>query len=129
MNYSISSSKWLVILAFAAIYVIWGSTYLAILFAIGDIPPFLMSALRFLAAGFILCIWGEREKAKNKPISIHSAKMLFAEFLCSRVARCLLRGPNNTYPAALQPLLSRPYLFGLSSLINNSGRFIFQTKL
>src|SRR4030095_4171450 len=57
MNYSISSSKWLVILAFAAIYVIWGSTYLAILFAIGDIPPFLMSALRFLAAGFILYLW------------------------------------------------------------------------
>src|SRR4030095_16055213 len=65
MNYSISSSKWLVILAFAAIYVIWGSTYLAILFAIGDIPPFLMSGLRFLAAGLILFLWrtgkGERQ--------------------------------------------------------------------
>jgi drug/metabolite transporter (DMT)-like permease len=57
MNYSTSNSKWLVVLAFAAIYVIWGSTYLAILFAIGDIPPFLMSGLRFLAAGIILYLW------------------------------------------------------------------------
>jgi len=57
MHTSISNSKSLVILAFAAIYIIWGSTYLAILFAIAGIPPFLMSGLRFLAAGVILYLW------------------------------------------------------------------------
>lgn len=40
--------------AFAAIYLIWGSTYLAIKFAIATIPPFLMLGLRFLPAGLIL---------------------------------------------------------------------------
>lgn len=40
--------------AFAAIYVIWGSTYLAIKFAIASIPPFLMLAFRFLPAGLIM---------------------------------------------------------------------------
>jgi drug/metabolite transporter (DMT)-like permease len=57
-------SKWKIILAFSAIYIIWGSTYLAILFVIGDIPPLLMSGLRFLAAGIILygwCLW-KKEK-------------------------------------------------------------------
>ena len=43
-----------VILAFAAIYLIWGSTYLGIRIAIESMPPFLMAASRFLAAGSIL---------------------------------------------------------------------------
>jgi len=43
-----------VIVAFAALYVIWGSTYLGILFAIQSIPPFLMAGARFLFAGLIM---------------------------------------------------------------------------
>lgn len=46
--------NWKVIAAFAVIYFVWGTTYLAILFAIKDIPPLLMSAMRFLLAGIIL---------------------------------------------------------------------------
>lgn len=49
--------KWLIILAFAAIYIIWGSTYLAILVALENIPPFIMSAIRFLIAGIVLFSW------------------------------------------------------------------------
>ena len=41
-------------LAFAAIYLIWGSTFLAIKFVIETIPPFLMGGLRFLVAGTVL---------------------------------------------------------------------------
>jgi drug/metabolite transporter (DMT)-like permease len=40
--------------AFAALYLIWGSTYLGILFAIQSIPPFLMAGARFLLAGVIM---------------------------------------------------------------------------
>ena len=43
--------------AFAAVYVIWGSTYLAIHFALETLPPFLMAAARFLAAGGLLYAW------------------------------------------------------------------------
>ena len=46
----------LVIAAFAAIYLIWGSTYLAIRFAIETLPPFLMGGGRFLLAGLILYV-------------------------------------------------------------------------
>ena len=52
-----SSRRTLVILAFAAVYLIWGSTYLAIRFAIETLPPFLMAAIRFLTAGIILFTW------------------------------------------------------------------------
>src|ERR1700720_942468 len=43
-----------IIVAFAALYLIWGSTYLGILFAIQSIPPFLMAGARFLLAGVIM---------------------------------------------------------------------------
>lgn len=44
------------IIAFAALYVIWGSTYLAIFFAIQSIPPFLMAGARFFLAGLIMFV-------------------------------------------------------------------------
>lgn len=50
-------SRLLIILAFAAIYVIWGSTYLGIRYAIETLPPFLMAATRFWIAGAILFTW------------------------------------------------------------------------
>ncbi|MDH5476455.1 MAG: EamA family transporter [Cyclobacteriaceae bacterium] len=46
-----------VVLAFAAIYIIWGSTYLAIAYAIDTIPPFLMAGSRFIITAMILLVW------------------------------------------------------------------------
>lgn len=46
-----------------SIYLIWGSTYLAIRFAVQTIPPFLMAGTRFLVAGLILLAW--RRLAKD----------------------------------------------------------------
>ncbi len=45
-----------VIVAFAALYLIWGSTFLGIRFAIETIPPFLMAGARFVAAGLIMYV-------------------------------------------------------------------------
>jgi len=50
-------SRALIFTAFAAVYTIWGSTYLAIRFAVEVLPPFLMVGTRFLIAGFILYLW------------------------------------------------------------------------
>jgi drug/metabolite transporter (DMT)-like permease len=49
-----ASRKIWIIVAFAALYLIWGSTYLGIRFAIETIPPFLMAGTRFLIAGLIM---------------------------------------------------------------------------
>jgi drug/metabolite transporter (DMT)-like permease len=46
-----------------SIYLIWGSTYLAIRFAVETIPPFLMAATRFLIPGIVLLFW--RRAAKD----------------------------------------------------------------
>lgn len=71
----INRTQWTVILAFAAVYIIWGSTYIALLIGIQSIPPFLLSALRFLFAGIILFAWclAKREKLPSaKSIRINS---------------------------------------------------------
>ena len=47
----------LIVAAFAAIYLIWGSTYLAIRFAVETLPPFIMAGSRFVVAGGIIYAW------------------------------------------------------------------------
>lgn len=49
-----TSDRWLIPLAFAIIYIVWGSTYLANWYAIRDIPVFLMCGSRFFFAGALL---------------------------------------------------------------------------
>lgn len=59
-----------VLAAFAAIYLIWGSTYLAIKFAIVSVPPFTMTATRSFIAGAILYGWG-RLRGEAPPRAAH----------------------------------------------------------
>ena len=55
---------WKTLLAFAIIYFVWGSTFLAIRVGVREVPPFLLAAMRFLGAGIFLYAWtmvrGER---------------------------------------------------------------------
>jgi drug/metabolite transporter (DMT)-like permease len=52
-----AASPFKVMLAFATVYIVWGSTYFFIQRAITGFPPFLLGALRFLIAGTIMLIW------------------------------------------------------------------------
>ena len=63
-------AKGLIILAFATVYLLWGSTYLAIHYAVLTIPPFLMAGTRYVVAGSILFFFArirgaERPKFKH----------------------------------------------------------------
>jgi drug/metabolite transporter (DMT)-like permease len=55
---------WKTLLAFAIIYFVWGSTFLAIRIGVHEVPPLLFAAMRFVVAGFVLFGWmlakGER---------------------------------------------------------------------
>src|SRR3989442_7928317 len=64
-------TKFSIIVAFAALYLIWGSTYLGIRFAIETIPPFLMAGTRFLMAGLILYVWA-RSRGAERPSLLNS---------------------------------------------------------
>jgi drug/metabolite transporter (DMT)-like permease len=61
----------LLIAAFAAVYILWGSTYLAIKYAIETLPPFLMAGTRFIVAGGILMVWARFAKDYERPERAH----------------------------------------------------------
>jgi drug/metabolite transporter (DMT)-like permease len=61
----------LLIAAFAAVYIFWGSTYLAIKYAIETLPPFLMAGARFVFAGLVLMIWARFSKDYERPKAAH----------------------------------------------------------
>lgn len=67
-----STKKWLVPVAFANIFIIWGSTFLAISYGLKGFPPFVLSGLRFLTAGIILLFW--LLKKGEKPNSLVNLK-------------------------------------------------------
>jgi drug/metabolite transporter (DMT)-like permease len=48
---------WQTLLAFATIYLVWGSTFLAIRIGVHEVPPFLLAAVRFLLAGGAMVAW------------------------------------------------------------------------
>jgi drug/metabolite transporter (DMT)-like permease len=59
------------IAAFAAVYIFWGSTYLAIKYAIETLPPFLMAGARFVFAGSVLMLWARFTKDYERPKAAH----------------------------------------------------------
>jgi|ERR1700728_356862 len=50
-------SSWKILLAFAIIYFVWGSTFLAIRVGVREVPPFLLAGMRFSVAGIVLYGW------------------------------------------------------------------------
>lgn len=61
---------WKTLLAFAIIYFVWGSTFLAIRIGVREVPPFLLAAMRFLIAGLVIYGWmmarGERSPSQRE---------------------------------------------------------------
>lgn len=72
------------IAAFAAVYIVWGSTYLAIRYAVMTIPPFLMAGGRFFVSGAILYVLSRMQGSPNptkrewRDAVISGALLLFA---------------------------------------------------
>lgn len=56
VNIKEKPATWLVVMAFAAIYIIWGTTYVAIVIGIKTLPPFIMAAIRYIIAAVVLLI-------------------------------------------------------------------------
>lgn len=72
-----SGDRALVVVAFACIYLIWGSTFLAIRWAVEVLPPFLMSGSRAVVAGGVLYLW-ERWRGEPRPALRHWRSAAFS---------------------------------------------------
>jgi drug/metabolite transporter (DMT)-like permease len=72
---------WKTLLAFAILYLVWGSTYLAIRVGVREVPPFLFAAMRFVIAGLVLYGWmlaqGERSPRGIQWASVSLLAILF----------------------------------------------------
>src|SRR5882672_6487843 len=77
----------LVLLAFAALYLIWGSTYLGIRFAIESIPPLLMAGVRYFLAGLIMYAIARWQGAPKSSLTEWRTAFI--------VGACLLLGGNG----------------------------------
>lgn len=73
----VRASRSQIVAAFASIYVIWGSTYLAIRYAVQTIPPFLMGGFRFVISGAALYAWA-RYRGAARPSRIHWRNAIIA---------------------------------------------------
>ncbi|HKP92525.1 MAG TPA: EamA family transporter [Chthoniobacterales bacterium] len=97
-------SKLLILAAFAALYLIWGSTYLAIRFAIDTIPPLLMAGARFLLAGVVMWAIARWQGAPKESLANWRTALI--------IGACLLLGGNGGVTLSEQYISS-----GLASVI------------
>lgn len=91
-------------LALLSLYIVWGSTYLAIKFAVETIPPFFHAGLRFLISGLILVVW---QRLAGQPMP--TRKQWISMFI---IGNLLLLGGNGLLAWAEQTIPS-----GISALI------------
>lgn len=96
--------KLLIVAAFIAVYFVWGTTYLAIKYAIETIPPFLMMGMRSLIAGLVLYLFGRSRGDANASSKVLPSLMLIG-FLFFLIGHGLLAWGQQTVPSGVAALL------------------------
>jgi drug/metabolite transporter (DMT)-like permease len=113
----------LLIAAFATVYVVWGSTYLAIRVAVETLPPFLMAGARFLVAGVLMFAWLRLKGAAlpDKNQWLHAA---IAGFLLLLGGNGLVVWAEQTVSSSLAALLVAltPVWFALLDWARPAGK-------
>ena len=121
-------SKALVIAAFAALYIIWGSTYLGIKYAIETIPPFFMGGVRFLIAGLLMLVWCIIKKEKIP--SLNSIAIIsFAGFLMLFIGNAAVVWSEQYLPSGLVAILVATVPLWFVILDKRQWHFHFSNKL
>lgn len=93
-----------VVVAFAVVYVVWGSTYFFIKGALGGFPPFVLGAVRFIIAGIIILVWAafKGEKVFDWKLIPRSA---FSGFLMLFVGNGMVIWVEQTLPSAMAAIM------------------------
>lgn len=90
--------------AFASVYIVWGSTYLAIRIAIETIPPLLMAGFRFIIAGSIMYLWG-RLRTNERPTRVHWKSAAIVGLMLLLVGNGALSWSEQLIPSGIAALL------------------------
>ncbi len=106
-SYEETAPSWLIWTALWIVYIVWGSTYLAIRVTVETLPPFLAGGVRFLVAGAVLWLWLLIRRGPR------AMRITLREFVsCTLVGAALLFGGNGLVMVAEQDVPS-----GLASLL------------
>jgi drug/metabolite transporter (DMT)-like permease len=119
-----ASNRLLIIFCFFAIYAIWGSTYLAIRYAVENIPPLYAAGIRHLTSGTILLLWCCAKKVKPTRSQIRSGIILGVFFFL--LGHGPLHWAETRVPSGLASLLvaTEPiFVFFLAAAASKSWRF------
>ena len=116
-------SRFLLLLAFASIYIIWGSTYLAIRYAVETIPPLITAGVRHLGAGTVLMIWALARGYRPTRPEIKSSIVLGTLFFF--IGHGSLHWAEQVVPSGLAALLVATEAMWVALL----GAVFFRQKL
>lgn len=98
-------ARWSIVVAFAAVYFVWGSTYLAIRFAIETIPPLLMASVRFFIAGILLYAW-TRLRGAPKPTRAQWRSASIIGFTLLLIGNGAVSWAEKVVPSGITALLT-----------------------
>ncbi len=111
-------AMWKTLLAFAIIYFVWGSTFLAIRVGVHEVPPLLFAAMRFLVAGVVLYGWmiarGERSPTARQWTSVSLLAVLIFVFDYGSLFWAEQRVPSGIAAVMLATI---PVLMSLSEVV------------
>ncbi len=98
------SQKTKIYLALGIVYVVWGSTFLGVKYAINELPPFMISCTRFLIGGSLLFLF-TLLRGDGFPSMQHTLNAAFIGVLLSGVGNCAVAFALQTMPSGLVALL------------------------
>lgn len=124
LNTNIESVKLKIALAFLAICLIWGSTFLAIRFALESLPPVLLGAFRFFIAGAALYIYG-RIRGAEKPALTQTVSSAVAGVLLLSIGSTGIVLAERSLPSGQVSLLTAtvPVFVALIQWLRPGGSF------
>jgi drug/metabolite transporter (DMT)-like permease len=118
MDESAHPPRWMTLAAFAVIYFVWGSTFYAIRVGVTAVPPLLFAAVRFLAAGVLVCTWAFSRK-EPKPDARQWASAALLAFLIFLVDYGCLFWAEQRVPSGLAAVMlaTIPAFMALSEIV------------
>src|SRR4051812_32851849 len=126
--YSKNPSRILLFSAFAVLFIVWGSTYLAIMIAIKSIPPFFMLGTRFGVAGFLLYFWCLIKGEKTPSLKLFYT-IGFGGFLMLFIGNGAVTCAEQYLPSGLAAIVVATVPLWLVLLDKKNWHFNFSNKL
>ncbi len=118
METAIKPARWKILLAFAIIYFVWGSTFFAIRVGVSEFPPFLFCAMRFLAAGLLVFLWAVTHR-ERRPTARQWLSAFVLAFLIFVVDYGLLFWAEQRVPSGIAAVIlaTIPGFMALSEIL------------